>query len=271
MGQRVPRPPPWHDQLTTVGVTGTNGKTSTVAFVAAILERIASPVGRVTSIGAFVGDKLQAVPRAYAGLVATLRAVREAGGRFGVVEWASWSLAQGFVAAWPNHHGILTNVTRDHLDYHGTFAAYLDAKADLFRCLPEGGVAIINDDDPSADAIIDVLPAHVRLVRYGWSRRALAAAPPELRLLSAEVDRGGTTMTFQSGSGPPLSSRLKLLGEHFTLRKTRSLPSALPLLSICRSSSQRTPWPGSTSPRVDSSSSPMSLASCSTLHTRRTR
>jgi UDP-N-acetylmuramoyl-L-alanyl-D-glutamate--2,6-diaminopimelate ligase len=183
---RLPAPPEWSRRLLSVGVTGTNGKTSTTALIASALRQLAAPVPRVTTVGAYLDEELLDLPQDYAGFLAAMRAGLERGARFAALELTSEALALGFARAWPCQIGVFTNLTHDHLDAHGSPEHYLASKAQLFVQLPPGGSAVLNAFDPASELLREVVPQGVRLVRYGASSRAPTAAaaarepmPPE--------------------------------------------------------------------------------------------
>ena len=173
---RLPPPPEWSRRLLSVGVTGTNGKTSTTALVASALRQLAPPVPRVTTVGAYLDEELLDLPQDYAGFVAAMQAGFERGARFAAVELTSEALALGFALAWPCQIGVFTNLTHDHLDAHGSPEHYLASKAQLFVQLPPGGSAVLNAFDPASALLCEVVPPGVRIVRYGSRSRAPAAA-----------------------------------------------------------------------------------------------
>ena len=212
----------------TVGVTGTNGKTSTVAMVAAALSRQAAPVARVTSLGAYLGDQFLDVPRSYPGLVETLSRAREQGGRFAVIEWASWSLAQGFASSWPVRIAVFTNLTHDHLDYHGTFDHYFASKARLFQALPRGGTAVLNACDPTVERLEALLPAGVRPVFYGAPHRGESLRQPDFSVRDVAISWQGTRVEILSGAGtPPVELDLRAIGEVFAENAVAAYAAAL--------------------------------------------
>src|SRR5260221_5537021 len=95
------RPPKWSQQLTTIGITGTNGKTSTTRWTAACLAQVAQPVVQVTTLGAFLDDlEIDAAPD-FDGFVATMRAGLDRGARFAAIELTSQALARGFARRGP--------------------------------------------------------------------------------------------------------------------------------------------------------------------------
>src|SRR5262249_54954849 len=190
--------PPWSKQLRTVGVTGTNGKTSTTTWIAAALRTVARPVARATTIGYYLDDEELPFPKDYDGFLALMKACVDRGGKLAAIELTSEALARGFMKAWPSQVGVFTNLTHDHLDAHGSPEHYLASKAQLFVSLPEGGTAILNGCDPAAALIAEVIPAHVKTLRYGVPARGEAWG--ELDLRAARVDLGwdGTRITLET-------------------------------------------------------------------------
>ena len=136
-----PAPPDWASDLFTVGVTGTNGKTSTTAMVAALLALLGRPVAKVTTSD-FLEDAALDVPPHHTGFMATMRRCLDAGGRYAAVEFTSEALALGAARSWPCRVGVFTNLSHDHLDAHLSAEHYLASKAQLFMTLRAGGAAI---------------------------------------------------------------------------------------------------------------------------------
>ena len=136
--------------LMVVGVTGTNGKTTTVSLLAAIFERHGWPAATIGTL-----TQARTTPEAPQ-LQAQLASLRARGVVAVAMEVSSHALAQHRVDAVRFAAGVLTNVTQDHLDYHQTMDAYFEAKA---RLLEPGraGVAVINADDPWGSRLIDRL------------------------------------------------------------------------------------------------------------------
>lgn len=136
------------EALAVVGITGTNGKTTTIHMLAAILEAAGIPTGLIGTLGARFGAReatLQNTTPLALELQATLAAMRDEGARAVAMEVSSHALASERVADVDVALGVLTNVTRDHLDYHGSHAAYAAAKRRLFERSRE---ALFNVDDP---------------------------------------------------------------------------------------------------------------------------
>jgi UDP-N-acetylmuramoyl-L-alanyl-D-glutamate--2,6-diaminopimelate ligase len=144
--------------LSVVGITGTNGKTTTAYLASAILERAGVRCGRIGTIGyVWPGaerDAHHTTPEA-PDLQALLRQMVDGGCRACVMEVSSHALALRRVDAIRFRAAVFTNLTRDHLDFHGSFEAYFEAKRRLFDLLPEDGWAVVNLDDPYGQRILD--------------------------------------------------------------------------------------------------------------------
>jgi UDP-N-acetylmuramoyl-L-alanyl-D-glutamate--2,6-diaminopimelate ligase len=167
------------DQLRLVGVTGTNGKTSTVYLIHAILKAAQLTPGLIGTIEHRWGDQREvsqnSTPQAH-DLHRLFRAMADAQCQSAVMEATSEGLAQQRVAGLHFEAAVFTNLTRDHLDYHGTFEAYLAAKATLFDNLKSDSSAIVNTDDKATQQLLAKCQAKV--IRYGnrlaWHAVAIA-------------------------------------------------------------------------------------------------
>lgn len=145
--------------LTFVGVTGTNGKTTTVGLLRHLLDAADMPAASIGTLGVLLGDG-SSFPGG-SGLTTPgpielqrlLRALVEAGVRRVAMEVSSHALAQGRVGGVRFAATVFTNLTRDHLDYHGTMEAYFAAKARLLDFLADDGTAVSNADDPWWDRL----------------------------------------------------------------------------------------------------------------------
>ena len=130
------------DELTVVGVTGTNGKSTTAWWIYHLLRSLQAPAGLISTVGCDYGAGLGANPEHVTTPLAVethaaLRAMADAGLQTAVVESSSWALAAGSkrLADVGFDGGVITNLSHDHLELHGSAAAYLDAKLNLFRAL----------------------------------------------------------------------------------------------------------------------------------------
>lgn len=225
-----PEPPEWAEQLCTVGVTGTNGKTSTTGMVAALLGLVARPVARATTLGYFLDDEQLRVPGHYAGFLETMQRCLAAGGRYAALELTSEALAMGFAKAWPCRVGAFTNLSLDHSDAHGSAEHYLASKAQLFMRLPVGGSAVLNGCDENAPLLQEVLREGVGVLRYGVATRGRAWAALDLEAEAIVPSFDGTIATLRpSSTYPELPSRLELraIGEVFVENALAALGCAL--------------------------------------------
>ena len=156
-------------QLALVGVTGTNGKTTTVGLLRHLLDDATARAASIGTLGVLVGSEGQPVEGG-AGLTTpgpielqrVLRDLVDRGVRRVAMEVSSHSLHQRRVEGLTFDAGVFTNLTRDHLDYHGTMEAYRDAKAALISFLSPSGTAVVNADDPAWNA----LPAAPRRITF---------------------------------------------------------------------------------------------------------
>jgi UDP-N-acetylmuramoyl-L-alanyl-D-glutamate--2,6-diaminopimelate ligase len=161
----------------TIGVTGTNGKTTTTTLIAAALARVSRPVARITTLGFFLDDERIDLPASHDGSLQLARRAASLGGQFAAVEYTSEALARGYATLWPAEVGVFTNLTHDHLDAHKSPEHYLASKAQLFMHLPHNGVAVLNACDPASQLIAEVIPEGVRVLTYGLPSRGEAVMP----------------------------------------------------------------------------------------------
>ncbi|MBI2921743.1 MAG: UDP-N-acetylmuramoyl-L-alanyl-D-glutamate--2,6-diaminopimelate ligase [Planctomycetes bacterium] len=139
------------DRLSIVAVTGTNGKTTTTHLVRAMLNAAGARCGLLGTISYQFGRRDIPADNTTPGPVELQEMFAEMvriGLTHCVMEVSSHALHQGRIAGIAWSGAIFTNLTRDHLDYHGTMEAYRDAKALLFRGLRPGAAAAVNADDP---------------------------------------------------------------------------------------------------------------------------
>ncbi len=143
-----------------IGVTGTSGKTTVTHLIQSIFNASGRPAGLIGTLGARIGDELietkHTTPESV-DLQRMLADMAESGVEAVAMEASSHGLYQGRTLGCEFDCGVFTNIARDHLDFHGTVEAYLDAKLILFRDYPAMSakrfVAAVNADDASADAV----------------------------------------------------------------------------------------------------------------------
>lgn len=187
----VLEPPAWATELVSVGITGTNGKTSTTTWLAHALSASPTDAVSITTLGVFLGTEPMPHESSYAGVLVSLEQAKNRGARYVAMEMTSEALAKGYAKAWPCRIGIFTNLTHDHLNTHGSFEHYLASKAQLFVSLPPGGTAVLNAACESYPLLRMVLPAGVRLLSYAVPARGPLQVPDETPFL--QVDRVDTT------------------------------------------------------------------------------
>ncbi|MES0873868.1 UDP-N-acetylmuramoyl-L-alanyl-D-glutamate--2,6-diaminopimelate ligase [Sinimarinibacterium thermocellulolyticum] len=152
-----------------VGVTGTDGKTSTAYLVAQALDRLDLPCAYIGTIGSgrvgALADSTYTTPDAVS-LQRRVAALHADGAQALAMEVSSHALDQSRVAGMHFDVAVLTNITRDHLDYHGTVEAYVAAKRRLFE-RPELSAVVLNRDDAHGAAFATGLPTRAQRIVYG--------------------------------------------------------------------------------------------------------
>ena len=216
--------------LKIVGVTGTNGKTTTTFILKYLLTEPKVPVGLIGTVRYEIGERILPAGRTTPesldlhGLLAQMKA---AGCRAAVMEVSSHALEQGRVVPIEFHVGMFTNLTQDHLDYHLTMENYFAAKVLLFANLDRGvnsGVAVINADDAYGQRLIEMLRGRVRVITY--TLEGLPGAEIEAREIAATAE--GTTGTLRiGGEFYPLS--LPLIGSYNVANALAAAGGALAL------------------------------------------
>ncbi len=196
-------------KLKIVGVTGTNGKTTTVGLLRHLLDEPHARAASIGTLGVLVGSEGEPLAGG-AGLttpgpIELQRVLAELVAR-GVtrvaMEVSSHSLHQHRVEGLVFAAGVFTNLTRDHLDYHGTMEAYLEAKALLVGLLAPDGVAVVNADDPAWSA----LPRAPRRLTFSAEAR-----DADVRALDIRYRPRGSEWTLASGA-TRAAVRLPLIG-----------------------------------------------------------
>ena len=195
-------------RLTLVGITGTNGKTTTTSLVRHLLNA-AGDSGSIGTLGAFDGGGSPVESTAGSlttpgpiDLQATLARMRDRGVTTVAMETSSHSLDQGRLDGLGFAAGVFTNLTRDHLDYHGTMESYLAAKLRLDALLGPDGVQVVNADDPAWGA----LASGGRRITFGLTPTA------QVRAVELQLHHAGTTFNLVSPLGEGIV-RLPLLGD----------------------------------------------------------
>ncbi len=193
--------------MTVIGVTGTNGKSSTVVLIEHVLNATGQSAACLGTLGYNVGGECLPAPHTtpFAEDLARLfRQAHEAGQRYAVMEASSHAIEQERTAGIHYNVAAFTNLTQDHLDYHNDMDTYRAIKIRLFeRIEAENGFTVVNTDDPSGAAFVNASP--VPCHTFG--------AKGDCRALDARYGLRETTFQFTSpwGDAPV---RMKLIGAH---------------------------------------------------------
>jgi UDP-N-acetylmuramoyl-L-alanyl-D-glutamate--2,6-diaminopimelate ligase len=192
-------------EMRVIGITGTNGKTTTAHLVGSIFEAAGVRSGVLGTVGYQIGDENRESTRTTPEAPDVQRLLREMvvrGCGACAMEVSSHALSLHRVDGTTFAAGVFTNLTRDHLDFHLDMEAYFRAKRRLFEMLPSDSPALINLDDPKGAALVDTA---TRPVTYGINRAADVTPGP----LSFSLD--GLTFDVRTPRGT-LHVRSKLVG-----------------------------------------------------------
>lgn len=221
-------------QLQVVGVTGTNGKTTTVGVLRHVLNSPTAPTASIGTLGVLLGDGSPfpggsgLTTPGPVELQRLFRALVDAGVRRVAMEVSSHALDQRRVGGVPFAAAVFTNLTRDHLDYHGTMDAYFAAKARLVDLLAPDGAVVANADDPWWQK----LPAAPRRVNFGLGAGADVRAE-ELRF----TPRGSAWLLRSADGSRPVA--LPLIGEFNVSNALAAAAAALALGESLEAVAQR--------------------------------
>ncbi len=196
--------------MTIVGITGTDGKTTTANVLFGILKASGIRAAMISTVNAIIGDQgydtgLHTTTPDAADVQRLLAQMRDAGTEVAVLETTSHGLAQHRVGAIDFDIAVVTNITHEHLDFHGSYEAYRDAKATLFRALlgvQEGAEAA---SLPARGGLSDV-PKTAVLNADDASFLYLAAIPAERTIVyTAEVGDRAAAIRQAFGAGAPVT------------------------------------------------------------------
>ena len=138
------------DKMNIIGITGTNGKTTTAWLIHEFLNRVGKKCAYIGTIGFYINEKICSLPNTtvdICDMYDLMIKAYDSGCENIVLEVSSHALSMGRIETIDFDYAIFTNLTQDHLDYHKTMENYADAKAKLFKKLKKSGTAIINIDD----------------------------------------------------------------------------------------------------------------------------
>jgi UDP-N-acetylmuramoyl-L-alanyl-D-glutamate--2,6-diaminopimelate ligase len=194
--------------LETVGVTGTNGKTTSAFLVRALLEAACRQTGLLGTVKSVIGDLEHDVQRTTPeaiDLQRTFRAMVDAGDRACVMEVSSHALKLRRADAIHFAAAVFTNLTQDHLDFHPTMEDYFDAKRLLFSGAERPRTSVINVDDPYGARLAAELEGPVTF--------ALRAADADYRATEVRTDLDGSRFTVATPHDGELALHSPLRGE----------------------------------------------------------
>ncbi len=233
-------------RLKMIGVTGTNGKTTTTYLCKSLLEGIGRRVGLIGTVGYQIGQETFPASHTTPGaldLQALLAKMVEGGLTDAVMEVSSHALALDRTAGCEYDAAVFTNLTQDHLDFHHTMDEYFAAKLRLFTGLAGGQKtgkrAIINLDDPRGGAILAACPVPA----WGYAIKNQA----DLKAERVRLSLAGTTFTASTPAGS-FAVESRLVGEHNVYNLLGAIGVALHSGAtsdqVCEAAAQITNVPG---------------------------
>ncbi|MBL0926104.1 MAG: UDP-N-acetylmuramoyl-L-alanyl-D-glutamate--2,6-diaminopimelate ligase [Phycisphaerales bacterium] len=197
-----------------MGVTGTNGKTTIAHVTWKLLNAAGVRCGLIGTVwiddGTEVAEAVMTTPPATE-ISQTLARMLESGCRAAAMETSSHSLDQRRVAGLSYRCAVFTNLTGDHLDYHGTMENYAAAKARLFEMLAPDATAVVNAEDPWCARMIR--DCRARVLRCGVGDGADRATGLDCRAVGGEMSIEGTAARF-AGPWGEIACTVPLVGRH---------------------------------------------------------
>ncbi len=227
--------------LKVIGVTGTNGKTTTTYLLEQILRDAGFRTGLMGTIGVRIGEQMVEAKNTTQDALELQRSFKrmvEAGTDYALIEVSSHALEMGRVKGVHFRSALFTNLTQDHLDYHGTMEAYQAAKRLLFSRMNNGyeaderrrQYAIINMDDAAGIDYASASPAHV--ITYAITKQA------DVRATQIRISAQGTRFVCETYAGT-VEMNLKMIGTfnvYNALAATATcLAEGVPLTAIAKS------------------------------------
>lgn len=229
-----------------IGVTGTNGKTSCTQFIAQLLLKLDESCGIIGTLGCGVYPDLYdtgfTTPDALI-LQSVLAELRSSNIKTVAMEASSQGLHQYRLAGVDFHTAVFTNLTRDHLDYHGTMAAYAESKRRLFEN-PALKVGIVNIDDTHAAVMLNALPRCARSYTYSINNRLANVHVDNLVFRADGFDARLTTPWGQGAISSHLLGTFNLSNILAAVCAVMTLPGDFKLQDVLGAASQLMPVKG---------------------------
>jgi len=214
-------------KLKLAGVTGTNGKTTTTFLIKHICEKAGMRCGLLGTVRYEIGERVLPASRTTPeslDLQELLAQIRDAGCKAAAMEVSSHALAQERARDLEFEVAVFTNLTQDHLDYHGTMENYFEAKAKLFEQLARQDkkkkpVAVINVDDRYGQKLIAKIKDKVSVVTFGTGVKA------DFRASNYRMEFGGTSYQLDA-RGKSYLVRVPLIGRFNVANSLAALAAA---------------------------------------------
>ena len=214
-------------KLKLAGVTGTNGKTTTTFLIKHICEKAGMRCGLLGTVRYEIGERVLPAARTTPeslDLQELLAQIRDAGCRTAAMEVSSIGIAEERVREIEWDVAVFTNLTQDHLDYHGTMENYFAAKAKLFEQLPQQEkkkkpVAVINIDDRYGQKLIQKIDTKISVVTFGTGLKA------DFRVSNYRMEFGGTSYQLDA-RGKSYLVRVPLIGRFNVANSVAALAAA---------------------------------------------
>jgi len=214
-------------KLKLAGVTGTNGKTTTTFLIKHICEKAGMRCGLLGTVRYEIGERVLPASRTTPeslDLQELLAQIRDAGCKAAAMEVSSHALAQERARDLEFEVAVFTNLTQDHLDYHGTMENYFEAKAKLFEQLARQDkkkkpVAVINVDDRYGQKLIAKIKDKVSVVTFGTGVKA------DFRASNYRMEFGGTSYQLDA-RGKSYLVRVPLIGRFNVANSLAALATA---------------------------------------------
>lgn len=225
--------------MTVLGVTGTNGKTSCTQFIAQILNALGQSCGVVGTLGYGVYPDLKdtgfTTPDPLT-LQAALADLRDQHIGALAMEASSQGLHQYRLNAVDFHTAVFTNLTRDHLDYHGTMQAYAESKRRLFET-PDLKVGVVNMDDSHAAVMLNALPRCARSFTFSVSNRLADVCARDIHYRGDGFDLALSTPWGEGVIHSQLLGAFNVSNVLAAVTAVMTLPAAYPLADVLSAAS----------------------------------
>jgi UDP-N-acetylmuramoyl-L-alanyl-D-glutamate--2,6-diaminopimelate ligase len=218
-------------RLKMAGVTGTNGKTTTTFLIKHICDKAGLRCGLIGTVRYEIGERILPAIRTTPESLEVqelLAQIVNAGGKAAAMEVSSHALAQKRTRGLEWDVAVFTNLTQDHLDFHGTMESYFESKVKLFTALPEQKtkkktVAVINADDHYGQLLLDRIEKKTPVVTYGMGRA-------DFRGSNYRMEFGGTSYQLDA-RGKSYLVRVPLIGR-FNVANSMAALAAVNALGI---------------------------------------